>query len=342
VTSLDQGPRQGALAYGGLVPDAQPVTPPVEPKAPPGQLSRLGLNLVGASDIDEIAASLLSDLAAVPAVHRVGFGLAEVGGRRVRFTASDRLGERVEWCHVDAYDDVPLTAVVRTGEPIMGARGALDSRFDAFMETQPAEVRALATVPLPGIGSPIGALVLYLDQEWSFDEAQVDWLHASARYVADAVRRVRATTEELHEDEPAPSDEGTVTARIVLADDPRAARAGRRFLREFLARAEVPEEIAETAELCLSELVTNAIIHAGGRSELRATVDSAVTVSVRDSGGRMDAVPAADADPLRVDGRGLQLVAALADRWGSERDVIGTSVWFALDLHRESVGVSEQ
>ena len=320
----------------GDVPDAEPVTHRVGPKAPPGQLARLGQALVGASGIDDIAASLLTDLAAVPDVHRVGFGLAEVGGRRVRFTASDRLGDGVEWCHVDAYDDVPITAVVRTGEPILGARDSLDHRFDAFMASQPDEVRALATVPLPGIGSPIGAFVLYLDQEWAFDEAQRDWLDANARTVADAVRRVRATSEDLHEDESAPTDDAIVTARIVLADDPRAARADRRFLREFLARAEVPDDIAETAELCLSELVTNAIIHAGGRSELRATVDSAVTVSVRDRGGhQIDAAPDSDPDPLRVDGRGLQLVAALADRWGSERDAIGTSVWFALELNRD-------
>lgn len=315
------------------MPDAQPVTPPVRPKAPPGQLAQLGLDLVEASDIDEIAASLLADLSAVPDVRRVGFGLAEVGGRRLRFTASDRMTDGVQWCHVDAYDDVPITSVVRTGEPIMGGRGSLDSKFDEFMDRQPDEIQAVATIPLPGIGSPIGALVLYLDNEWAFDEEQREWLEASARYIADAVRRVRATSEVLDEDESPPTDEAVVTARIVLADDPRAARAGRRFLREFLARAEVPDEIAETAELCLSELVTNAIIHAGGRSELRATVDSSVTVSVRDRGAQMiDAEPATDRDPLRVDGRGLQLVAALADRWGSERDAIGTSVWFALDL----------
>ncbi len=31
-------------------------------------------------------------------------------------------------------------------------------------------------------------------------------------------------------------------------------------------------------------------------------------------------------------GRGLLLVEALADRWGSERDAVGTTVWFSLDL----------
>jgi hypothetical protein len=33
-----------------------------------------------------------------------------------------------------------------------------------------------------------------------------------------------------------------------------------------------------------------------------------------------------------VYGRGLQLVDALVDRWGSERDALGTNVWFSLEL----------
>ena len=81
---------------------------------------------------------------------------------------------------------------------------------------------------------------------------------------------------------PSPTDDGTLTARIVLEDDPRAPATARRFLREFLQRVEVSDDVAATAELCLSELVTNAIVHAGGRSELRATIDTALTVSVRD------------------------------------------------------------
>ena len=319
------------------MPDADP-RGEVEPKAPRGQASRIASALAGASSVDDIATTLLTDLVEVPGVRRVGFSLAEVGGRRLRFTASDRLAEGMDWCHVDAYDDVPLTWVTRTGDPVMGLRGSLDERFAEFVAGQPEEVVALAAVPLPGIGSPIGGLVLFLDEQWAFDERTRAWLAETAGCVADAVRRVRASSDELRVEEPPPSDSGSVTARIVLADDPRAARAGRRFLREFLTRAEVPDEIAETAELCLSELVTNAIVHAGGRSELRATVEeTAVTVSVRDQGGHtVDAVPDADRDPLRVDGRGLQLVAALADRWGSERDAIGTSVWFALELERAS------
>ena len=291
--------------------------------------------------MDEVAASLLADLAALPGVTRVGFALTEGGGRRLRFTASDRSdGGRVDWCHIDAYDDVPLTMVVRTGEPVLGPREGLDKRFDEFVADQPAEVLALAAVPLPGIGSPIGGLIMYLAEEWAFDQTQRRLLEATARRAADAVRRIRVTGD-LHEDDSEPAEDDALSARIVLDGDPRAAGAARRFLREFLDEAQVSEDLAATAELCLSELVTNAILHAGTRSELRATLGATLTVSVRDHGGggpdaaedaSPDAAPDADTDPLRVHGRGLQLVEALADRWGSERDAVGTTVWFSLEL----------
>ena len=290
--------------------------------------------------MDEVAASLLADLSALPGVTRVGFALCEGGGRRLRFTASDRSdGKRVGWCHIDAYDDVPLTRVVRTGEPVLGRCEELDKRFEEFVADQPAEVRALAAVPLPGIGSPIGGLIIYLEEAWVFDDAQRGLLDATARGAADAVRRVRVTGE-LLEDDFQPDEDDALSARIVLDGDPRAAGAARRFLRQFLQEAEVSDDLAATAELCLSELVTNAILHAGTRSELRATLGTTLTVSVRDHGGgpdnddetAADAAPDVDTDPLRVHGRGLQLVEALADRWGSERDAVGTTVWFSLEL----------
>jgi anti-sigma regulatory factor (Ser/Thr protein kinase) len=283
--------------------------------------------------IDEIAESLLADLSALPGVRRVGFALSEGGGRRLRFTASDRdHTDRVDWCHIDAYDDVPLTRVVRTGEPVMGERDSLDATFDEFVAGQPPEVRGLAAVPLPGIGSPMGGLIVFLDERWSYDESRRRLLEAAARRAADAVRRVRVGGRELLEED-VEDDDSLRTARVVLAGDPRSASRARRFLRDFLADAAVSEDVSATAQLCLSELVTNAIVHAGTPTELRATLDTALTVSVRDHGGAAaDAAPVDDLDPLRVHGRGLQLVEALADRWGSERDAIGTSVWFALEV----------
>ncbi len=315
---------------------------PGGPKAPLGHLSRLGLALVEASGVDDVASNLLTGLGALPGVRRVGFALSEGGGRRLRFTASDRPdADGVDWCHIDAYDDVPLTSVVRTGVPIMGVRDSLDPRFADFVSAQAAEVRAVAAVPLPGIGSPIGGIIVFFEEVWGFDATQRGLLEATARRAADAVRRIRVRGPQLHEDEPTSPDDGSHSAWITLDEDPRAAGIARRFLREFLARAVVSEDLAATAELCLSELVTNAIVHAGGSFELRATLDPALTVSVRDRGGHApDAAPDDDTDPLRVHGRGLQLVEALSDRWGSERDALGARVWFSLELDEERQSAS--
>jgi anti-sigma regulatory factor (Ser/Thr protein kinase) len=325
---------EATLPYAVPVPASSPATAPEDPRAPLGHLSRLGPALVGAAGIDDIARTLITDLSALPGVSRVGFALTEGGGRRLRFTASDRAPDGpVDWCHIDAYDDVPLTRVVRTGEPVIGHKDSLDQRYDAFVARQPDEVQALAAVPLPGVGSPIGGLIVFLEQEWR-EESQRRLLEATARRTADAVRRVRVVDVDALEEEPEPDEDSPLTARIVLEGDPRSAGLARRFLRDFLGRFDVPEEVSETAQLCLSELVTNAVLHAGTRSELRATLDADLTVSVRDRGRASPDQPAPDGDPdlLRVHGRGLMLVEALSDRWGSERDAAGTTMWFSLKV----------
>lgn len=273
-------------------------------------------------------------------MRRVGLALTEGGGRRLRFVASDSITESpLEWCHIDAYDDVPLTEVVRSGEPILKPRAGMHAKFAEFVDSQPAEVRALAAVPLPGIGSPIGGLMVFLDEEWEFDDLQRRLLDAASRRTAEAVRRVRAGSPPEPEPDFAEEAEGADrAARLLIDDDPRSVGLARRFLREFLVESEVDEEVSEVAQLCLSELVTNAVVHANTTSELRATLDSGVlTVAVRDRGQKRhsgqvpEARPDEDADPLRVYGRGLQLVDALADRWGSERDAVGSTVWFVLE-----------
>ena len=306
------------------------------PRAPLGHLAHLGFALVGAGGVDEITRALLTDLVALPGVTRVGIALTEGGGRRLRFTASDRLdGDDLGWCHIDAYDDVPLTRVVRTGESVLGRRDEVDRRYAAFVAKQPPEVAALAAVPLPGVGSPIGGLVLYFDDSWDLTERQRRLLEATARRTSEALRRVRAVGTPAREPADAEPDQSTVTATVQLDDDPRSAGVARRFLRGFLAEAGIDDDVAETALLCLSELVTNAVVHAGSPSDVTATLDHVLTVTLRDHGGagretRVDPDP----DPMRVHGRGLQLVDALADRWGAEPDATGTTVWFVLELDR--------
>ena len=105
----------------------------------------------------------------------------------------------------------------------------------------------------------------------------------------------------------------------------------RQFVAESLA-AVVPE-VSETAALLVSELATNAVVHA--ESEFAVTVvypatSGRVRVEVADRDGTQ---PAPIRPPPHVPhGRGLLLVATLADAWGVHevRRRAGKSIWFEL------------
>ena len=89
----------------------------------------------------------------------------------------------------------------------------------------------------------------------------------------------------------------------------------------------------DTAALLTSEVVTNAVLHGDGTVMVRAhTGGGRLRVEVQDDG---EGVPALR-DAARDDegGRGLALVAALADDWGIEQVPGGKFVWFELvDRH---------
>ena len=251
--------------------------------------------------------------------------------------SSDRLAD-LEWCHIDAYDDVPLTSVVRTGEPIFGDLDELEPRFAEVVARQREErTVALAAVPLPGLLSPVGGILLCYGSDQPFTVAGRAALEVLAERIADAVRRVRAG-EPL---ETAPTRESATgatsghRAEVQLDSDPRSAGAARRFLRRELEAWGVGDDTIESAQLCLSELVTNVVIHAHSGAELTVRIEhDQLVVVVRDLGGEAGAAAPAlpTAEELAVFGRGLMLVEALADRWGSERDARGTTAWFAHDL----------
>jgi len=294
------------------------------------------VGLADATDVDAVARVVLAELLALPDVRRAGVALVEGGGRRLRFLPSSAAELSATWCHIDAYDDVPLTGVVRTGVVVCGGIDSFGDRYAELVATQrEAGTRALGVFPLHGVTTPIGGLIVYYDSEQDFGTEQRDLLSALAQHAADAVRRVRARGAA-----PAGPTETEVgasaqTASLSLEDDPRSAGIARRFLRNTLGDWGVEDDPVETAQLCLSELVTNAVIHAGASSHLTLTLDDGLlTVAVRDHGGSggPDAQVVEDEDPMRVFGRGLVLVDALSDSWGSVRDAVGTTSWFVLDL----------
>jgi serine phosphatase RsbU (regulator of sigma subunit)/anti-sigma regulatory factor (Ser/Thr protein kinase) len=127
--------------------------------------------------------------------------------------------------------------------------------------------------------------------------------------------------------------EAVLRASVHLPGEAVAPRLARAFLRETLRGWAVEEETLEAAELCVSELVTNAVIHTGTAAELTTQLDPEfLTVLVRDGGTSGSVQLSADPDdPLMISGRGLGLVDAVATAWAAEESADGTTVWFEIE-----------
>lgn len=108
-----------------------------------------------------------------------------------------------------------------------------------------------------------------------------------------------------------------------------SAREARRFVAECAARMYRPE-VVETAQLLVSELVTNAVAHAGTRVEVEcALTEEGLRVSVCDGSSQLPTPGQPDA--WDEQGRGLVLVDTLASRWGTDAHPDnGKAVWFEL------------
>ena len=134
------------------------------------------------------------------------------------------------------------------------------------------------------------------------------------------------------------SDDGENQARTLLAPEPTAASRARLFIRDTLSNwgTSVSQSATDDAVLLASELVANAVQHAGTDLEIGLRV-----------GGGMLEVGVTDRHPSRVlpedprvpgeeeyseRGRGLTLPGALASSWGVTYTPVAKTVWFRLPL----------
>ncbi len=113
---------------------------------------------------------------------------------------------------------------------------------------------------------------------------------------------------------------------LALPPDRSAARRARRALHE----ARVPEDLEHTVSLLTTELIANALRHAGLADDQHIVfaarfVTDFIRVEIRDPGPGFD--PGAVTSGR---GYGLRIVAALATRWGVD-GIDGTRVWFEID-----------
>jgi anti-sigma regulatory factor (Ser/Thr protein kinase) len=112
--------------------------------------------------------------------------------------------------------------------------------------------------------------------------------------------------------------------------DPRAARSARDFIARHVAEPELTD-LRETAVLLVSEVVTNALRHTDGNVDLALwRFQDRVRVEVSDETSRSPV--ASRAGLLDESGRGVPLMDALSDRWGTSPHGDGKVVWFELDL----------
>ncbi|MHC3474259.1 SpoIIE family protein phosphatase [Streptomyces sp. 7R007] len=135
-----------------------------------------------------------------------------------------------------------------------------------------------------------------------------------------------------------------ITARAAASFEPvgRSVASARSFVRDTLQGWGFAD-IVDDAVVLTSELVTNAVVHAGTSADLLCLrCDDGVRIEVADRYPEreipLQGSPVNMGSPDREGGRGLQLCAALATRWGVEYTPTHKQVWFQLDLPERPVG----
>jgi CheY-like chemotaxis protein len=115
---------------------------------------------------------------------------------------------------------------------------------------------------------------------------------------------------------------------------PRSVAGARAFVREALENWH-EEDLVDTVTLLLSELVTNAVVHAASAPNVAVhLLPDCVHVEVSDDDTTQ--LRAREVPLSAESGRGLALVEALAHQWGQVELPDGKVVWF--DVLRSGVG----
>jgi sigma-B regulation protein RsbU (phosphoserine phosphatase) len=132
-----------------------------------------------------------------------------------------------------------------------------------------------------------------------------------------------------------------IVRRMPLPAELRSPGAARSVVRAVAVEGGL-DDLLDEALLLTTELVTNAVLHAGTEVTVEAVADhSGLTVTVLDevagpflaAGAAAGSPTPADGAPDEERGRGLLLVDRLAHRWGTVHHNSGKGVWFHLTRH---------
>ena len=113
---------------------------------------------------------------------------------------------------------------------------------------------------------------------------------------------------------------------LALPADPTSAGAARRSLAAYCRDQNAPAELTQDALLVISELVTNAVLHACTPAIAWAEYDAgAITVAVVDGSASLPSLLAPSA--RRESGRGVAIIDELGATWGLIRTSLGKIIW---------------
>lgn len=130
----------------------------------------------------------------------------------------------------------------------------------------------------------------------------------------------------------------TVSTLPPLGSSPSTARR----VVESVVRERGLDAILDEALLLVTELVTNAVVHAGTEIDVRLDVsDARLRVEVIDRTPGLLHVDSHLPSEQREGGRGLLLLDALAAEWGTRHFGWGKSVWFVLAVQPETADGAE-
>ena len=110
----------------------------------------------------------------------------------------------------------------------------------------------------------------------------------------------------------------------LLDADPASVGEARALVRASLKQWELTD-LADTTELLVSELVTNALRYASGQITVRMVLERTLVCEVLDDSAALPKLKQAGGND--ESGRGLHVVGQLAQRWGTRRTAAGKVVW---------------
>jgi anti-sigma regulatory factor (Ser/Thr protein kinase) len=120
----------------------------------------------------------------------------------------------------------------------------------------------------------------------------------------------------------------TLTASVDLPCQAASVPVSRHVVVQLLQAWSAPQDLDDAA-LLVTELVANAVDHVGGETHLTLELilsDAWLRIAVVDGSSVLPVVRKLQQGSAR--GRGLLLVQAIADRWGTDEHDGGKRVWF--------------